>query len=172
MAKIIKNSGKNGQFLLFFSTLGPSFSRSWQLWAEIFWPVILHMKTYCWSKNKIFLLGNDGEIMIFCKISSFVIFRLWAGLARFSRLGWKILKRFLHGFVAFSSGYKMSITRLETVVYLLKKVGQSEKWSKILNFLGLSLVHVFQSRLSPERLVLKHFYGDFWNQRRILSRIG
>ena len=27
------------------------------------------MKTYCWSENKIFLLGNDGEIMILVKFS-------------------------------------------------------------------------------------------------------
>jgi hypothetical protein len=67
----------------------------------------------------------------------------------------------LHSFVAFSSGYKMSVTRLQTVTYLLKKTVWGEKWSKILNF----WVNFFQSRLSPERLVLKTFYGDFWNQR-------
>ena len=141
MAKISQKSGKNGQFLPFFQISGLSFSRSWRFWAEIFWPVVRYMKTCLWRKNKKMLLGNGGEIMTFCKISSFSNFRLFVVLSRFSRLGWKLLKSFLRSFVAFSSGYKMSVLRLETVAYLLKNIGQSGKWSKILNFLGLSFVH-------------------------------
>ena len=55
----------------------------------------------------------------------------------------------------------MSVTRLETVAYLLKKVGQSEKWSKILNLLGLSLVHDFSKSIISRTAGPKNFLRGF-----------
>ena len=52
------------------------------------------MKTYCWSKNKKMLLGNDGEIMIFVKfrVTGFLDFTLV--LLDFLGMGERFLKVF------------------------------------------------------------------------------
>ena len=55
----------------------------------------------------------------------------------------------------------MSVTRLKTVAYLLKKVGQSEKWSKILDLLGLSLVHDFSKSIISRTAGPKNFLRGF-----------